>query len=48
MLKMVDVNKLIVPVSAVFGCNEIKYYKHNEELFDNIILCIFDYKQPYL
>jgi hypothetical protein len=32
-LKVSDVNKLIVPVSEN---NEIKYYVHNEELFDVI------------
>jgi hypothetical protein len=32
-LKVSDVNKLIVPVSEN---NEIKYYAHNEELFDII------------
>jgi hypothetical protein len=32
-LKVTDVNKLIVPVSEN---NEIKYYVHNEELFDVI------------
>jgi hypothetical protein len=32
-LKVSDVNKLIIPVSEN---NEIKYYVHNEELFDVI------------
>jgi len=32
-LKVTDINKLIAPVS---DNNEIKYYVHNEELFDVI------------